>query len=165
MEDNSLIALFVRPLNTLGLPYLVTGGVAAIVFGEARFTRAIDLVISLGPADAESIERAWPVASFYVPPLQVLREESARSMHGRFKIIHQSTAWRADCYVAGDDRLHAWALERSHSVHVGPDLVRLSPIEYVILRKLDYYRQGRSERHLIDVTKMLRVSGSLIDGS
>ncbi len=163
MEDNSLIALFVRPLNMLGLPYLVTGGVAAIVFGEARFTRDIDLVISLRPADVESIQRAWPADSFYVPPLEVLREESARSMHGHFNIIHEATALRADCYVAGDDPLHTWALQRPNPVQVGPDLVRLAPIEYVILRKLDYYRQGGSERHLIDVAKMLRVSSDLID--
>jgi hypothetical protein len=27
MTDESLIALFVRPLNQLGIPYMVTGGV------------------------------------------------------------------------------------------------------------------------------------------
>lgn len=28
MPDDSLVALFVRPLNRVGIPYLVTGGVA-----------------------------------------------------------------------------------------------------------------------------------------
>ena len=39
MTDASLVALFVRPLNTLRIPYLVTGAVAAVVYGEPRLTR------------------------------------------------------------------------------------------------------------------------------
>ena len=38
MTDPSLISLFVRPLNQLGIPYMVTGGVASVVYGELRFT-------------------------------------------------------------------------------------------------------------------------------
>lgn len=163
MEESSLTALFVRPLNALDIPYLVTGGVAAIIYGEPRFTRNIDLVISLHPDNAQAIVRAWPDDTFYVPPLEVLPEESARSRHGHFNIIHQATALRADCYIAGDDPLHTWALERPRIVQVGPDRVRLAPVEYVILRKLSYYQQGRSDRHLIDVAKIVRLSGDLID--
>lgn len=47
MTDASLISLFVRPLNRLRIPYLVTGGVASVVYGEPRLTRDIDLVIQL----------------------------------------------------------------------------------------------------------------------
>jgi hypothetical protein len=35
-----LIDLFVRPLDAVGIPYTVTGGVASVVYGEPRFTRA-----------------------------------------------------------------------------------------------------------------------------
>lgn len=36
-------------------------------------------------------------------------------------------------------------------------------MEYVILKKLAYYREGRSERHLHDIRAMLRLSGDLLD--
>ena len=42
VAEPRLIALFVRPLNECGISYLVTGGVASIVYGEPRFTRDID---------------------------------------------------------------------------------------------------------------------------
>lgn len=68
MTDPSLIALFVRPLNQLRVPYLVTGGVASVVYGEPRLTRDIDLVIELRPRDARRFAGAWPAEEFYVPP-------------------------------------------------------------------------------------------------
>ena len=36
-------------------------------------------------------------------------------------------------------------------------------MEYVILRKLDYYREGKSEKHLRDISGMLAVSHDQID--
>lgn len=163
MEDPSLIALFVRPLNEQGISYLVTGGVASIVYGEPRFTRDIDLVVALRPDDAPKIASAFSSEQFYVPPLEVLQTESARDEHGHFNISHHETGLRADCYVAGTDALHAWAFERPHVEHVASDAVRLAPIEYVILRKLSYFQQGRSDRHLADVANMVRIRGDLID--
>lgn len=163
MGETSLVELFVRPLNESGIPYLVTGGVAAIVYGEPRFTRDIDLLVALRPQDALTISTAWPNDAFYVPPIEVLRAESARDRYGHFNISHHASGLRADCYVAGEDPLHAWAFQRPHIEQVGRDTVRLAPIEYVILRKLDYFQQGRSDRHLSDVAKMVRIRGDLID--
>ncbi|MEN9818639.1 MAG: hypothetical protein RLZ32_2519 [Gemmatimonadota bacterium] len=47
-----LLARFVAPLHGLGLPYMVTGGAAAIVYGDPRLTNDIDLVLAMRPADA-----------------------------------------------------------------------------------------------------------------
>ncbi len=41
--------------------------------------------------------------------------------------------------------------------------MQIAPIEYVILRKLSYSQQGRSDRHLIDVAKMAKIRGDLFD--
>jgi len=39
----------------------------------------------------------------------------------------------------------------------------LAPPEYVIVRKLEYYREGGSEKHIRDIRSMLAVSGNQID--
>ena len=44
-------------------------------------------------------------------------------------------------------------------------MVRLAPPEYVIISKLEYYREGGSEKHLRDIRSMLTVSGDKIDRS
>ena len=39
----------------------------------------------------------------------------------------------------------------------------LAPPEYVIVRKLEYFREGGSEKHLRDIRSMLAVSREQID--
>ncbi len=41
--------------------------------------------------------------------------------------------------------------------------ISIAPPEYVIVRKLEYRRQGAGEHHVDDVVRMLRVSRALID--
>jgi hypothetical protein len=43
------------------------------------------------------------------------------------------------------------------------ETVALAPPEYVIVRKLEYYREGGSERHLRDLRSILAVSGEQLD--
>lgn len=70
---------------------------------------------------------------------------------------------RADIYVAGDDRLAAWGLERRQRIPLDAEEMWLAPIEYVIVKKLEYHKAGGSERHLRDVARMLRISDRLVD--
>jgi hypothetical protein len=39
----------------------------------------------------------------------------------------------------------------------------LAPPEYVMVRKLQYYREGRSEKHLADIAGMITISADQID--
>jgi hypothetical protein len=39
----------------------------------------------------------------------------------------------------------------------------VAPPEYVILRKLEYYREGKSEKHLKDIASMMELSSSQVD--
>ena len=163
MNAEGLISLFVRPLNQLRIPYMVTGGVASVVYGEPRLTRDIDLVIGLHPRDADRFVAAWNATDFYVPPVEVVVEESGRRTAGHFNVIHQHTAMRADIYLPGDDALNAWAFAHTVVRQIDEDEVVMAPIETVILSKLRYYQMGRSDRHLRDIHQMLRISGDLVD--
>ena len=163
MDEPSLLELFVRPLATSGIPYFITGGVATIIYGEPRFTRDIDLVIAVHAADAPSFLRLWPASQFYAPPLESFERECERPRHGHFNLIHQETGLVADCYVAGDDPLHALAFSRRRVLNVSGLEIQVAPVEYVIARKLSYFAQAGSTRHLEDVVRICRVQGDLID--
>lgn len=163
MTDPSLIALFVRPLNQLGIPYLITGGVASVIYGEPRFTRDIDLVVKLETRSAGRFAAAWPSRKFYVPPVEVIEEEVRRPLHGHFNVSHHDTSMRADIYLSGDDPFNAWALEHPTMRRIDNDEVCVAPIEAVILSKLRYFQMGGSDRHLTDIRHMLRISGDLVN--
>lgn len=163
MTRPSLISLFVRPLNQLRIPYLVTDGVASVIYGEPRFTRDIDLVVRLESRDARRFSAAWAGDEFYVPPVEVMEEESRRPIHGHFNVSHHQTAMRADIYLPGDDPLNAWSFEHPSLRQVEGEEVSVAPIEAVILSKLRYFKMGKSDRHLRDVREMLRISGELVN--
>ncbi len=76
---------------------------------------------------------------------------------------HRDTALRADIYLLGSDPLHAWGFERRTSLSIGEHSISIAPIEYVILRKLEYFRDSGSDRHLRDVAMMLQISGEIIN--
>jgi hypothetical protein len=118
MQDPSLISLFVGPLNRAKLEYMVTGGLASVIYGHPRLTLDIDVVVRLKEGDAHLFAALWPDCEFYTPPAEVIGEESRRAEHGHFNIIHSESAMRADIYVAGTSALNAWALEHrvEHSI-------------------------------------------------
>ncbi len=164
-QPADLIALFIAPLNRTGIPYMVTGAVAAIVYGEPRLTHDIDVVVALKPGDVAPIAGAFPAADFYSPPPEAIQTEIARPAHGHFNIIHRATALKADFYPIGQDVLHAWAMEHRIAISVSHEEVQLAPPEYVLIRKLEYFRAGGSDRHLRDIRSMLRVNPGRIDNA
>ena len=158
-----LIGLFVRPLEQVGARYMITGGVASVIYGDPRFTRDVDLVLELDASDVVRLTSAFDAADFYVPPTETMREELERPEGGHFNIIHHDTALRADVYLAGTVPLHRWALDRVVRLPVGDGTISVAPIEYVILRKLQYFRDSGSDRHLRDISMMWKLSGDTVD--
>lgn len=159
----TLITLFVAPLNRLGVTYMVTGSVAAAMYGEPRLTNDVDLVVALAGGDSRRLHEAFDPAAFYVPPEEAIEVERSRAVHGHFNLIHRDTALRADIYLAGRDPLHEWALARRTRVSVEGDVVWVAPADYVVIRKLQYLRDGGSVKHVDDVRAMMRMMGTTLD--
>lgn len=149
------IELFVQPLEDVGIPYMVTGSVASMIYGEPRLTLDIDLVVELEVERASELLDAFPEDAFYRPPLEVVQVECSRDTRGHFNLIHHETGMKADVYPAADDALHQWGLEHRRRVPLGAGHLWLAPPEYVIVRKLEFWREGGSTKHLRDVRAML----------
>jgi hypothetical protein len=86
----------------------------------------------------------------------------AREQRGHFSIIHQETGFKADVYLSGRDPFHAWGLARARWLEVEGQVLIVAPPEYVIVRKLEYYREGGSEKHLRDIWSILDTSPGAI---
>jgi hypothetical protein len=163
MTAPDLYRVLLRPLHDTGLDYMVTGSVAAIAYGEPRMTNDVDLVVRITAEGPSLLARAFPESVYYVPPVEAMDKERTRPKFGHFNIVHHETALRADVYVAGDDPLHAWAFPRRRAESVAGGVVWFAPVEYVIVRKLEYFAQSGSDRHLRDIGGIVRISGDVID--
>lgn len=142
---------------------MITGSVASIVYGEPRMTHDIDLVIELSQEDAQHFANAFPIKTFYCPPADIIKVETGRRHRGHFNLIHHETGFKADIYLSGIDPLHEWALKKRRKIKLESEYAWVAPVEYVILRKLEYYKEGKSGKHLRDIHGILTVSSDEID--
>jgi hypothetical protein len=129
-----------------------------MTYGEYRATNDVDVILALAPSHAAKMATAFPLEEFYCPPLDVILIEAARPEHGHFNLLHHDTGFKADIYVAGSDRLTRWALAHRLKVPLGNSIIWLAPPEYVIIGKLEFYREGSSDKHLRDIRGMLAVT-------
>jgi hypothetical protein len=163
VPEADLLHLFVHPLTEAGINYLVSGSMAAMLYGEPRVTHDVDLIVFLRSEDIARLATIFPSAAFYLPPQDVIATEMARDRRGHFNVIHHNSGLKADFYLANRDELHGWAFRNKRSYELEGRTIILAPPEYVIIRKLEFFREGGSEKHLRDIRAMLTVSSQQID--
>jgi hypothetical protein len=157
MLEVSLFELFTLPLLKAKIKHCITGSVASMLYGEPRLTHDIDIVVGiLEIKDIRTLHDIFPSSQFYVPPEEVVRVESAREYRGHFNIIHLDSGYKADMYLEGEDPFHRWALKNARSVNLGPHSLLVAPPEYVIVRKLQFFKEGHSDKHVQDIRAILK---------
>jgi hypothetical protein len=155
MQDPDLISLFVAPLEKAGISYMITGSIASSIYGEPRNTLDIDLVVLIQPDQIPLLSQLFPEDDFYLPPSDVIAIESRREAHGHFNIIHHHTGLKADIYLSHNHPILPWALENTRRLKTDTCQITIAPPEYVILHKLEFYRESGHQRHLRDIAGII----------
>lgn len=133
---------------------MIVGSVAAMIYGEPRLTHDMDLVINISPADASKFEGLFPLEEFYCPPKEVLVSEIVH--RGQFNLIHHETGLKIDLMVRKETEHALSEFRRRRKVPFWQSLAAyVASPEDVIIKKLDFYRQGGSEKHLTDIRGIL----------
>jgi hypothetical protein len=163
MPQIDFFRIFTDRLNSLGVRYMVVGSIAGMMYGEPRLTNDVDIVLDLPATAAEPLCRLFPIDEFYCPPIEIIRVELARAQRGHFNLIHHDTGFKADLYLRGHDLLNHWAMNAAVKTEIEGHIVWMAPPEYVIIGKLEFFREGRSQKHLRDIRGILLVWGEKID--
>ena len=164
MQDQiNLFSNYVSKIGSLGLEYFVTGSVAGIVFGEPRLTHDIDLVVKLPKSMIVSFLDSFPESEYYRPPEETIIQEIGRTSRGHINLIHFESGFKADIYFPGREAIQKWGLESRKKILVQGLEVYFPPLEYVILFKLKYLKEGGSDKHRRDIIGILRVSSEIIN--
>lgn len=161
MEQSDLLRYAATQLQRLGIDYAVVGSFASGIWGETRFTQVIDILVDLRMPHLPLLYAAFPDPEFY---LSAAAASDATEQATQFNVIHPSSGNRIDFMIAGPKSWVLAQINRSKSVPVFPDVaVNIAAPEDVILGKLIYYREGGSEKHLRDISGILKNSGVTID--
>jgi hypothetical protein len=152
------LAIFAPRLNASGVRWMAVGSIASNAYGEARTTLDLDVVMVIPAQNARRFAAAFPEESFYCPPPDVIEIEASRSKRGHFNVIDHATMFKADVYIAGGDPFEGWAFRNRRQLSVEETADWIAPPEYVAIHKLEFFREGGSEKHLRDIRGMLAVT-------
>ena len=140
-------------LSSAGIDFMVTGSVAMNFYAQPRMTRDIDLVVALKEADARTI------VGLFEPDYYVSREAVTRAILSRsiFNLIHHESVIKVDCIVLKSEPYRREELARRHEITLGDFQTWIVRREDLILSKLFWAKDTRSEMQLRDVRNLLTV--------
>jgi len=161
MEPSDLLRHLVAALEKLGTRYFVTGSTASLFFGEPRFTNDIDVVVDLREGDIRGFCAEFPEPEFYLSEEAVRRAVAQR---GSFNILHPASGLKVDVIVPADTMFNRSRFSRIRRIRTDPDLqASFTSAEDLIVKKMEFFREGGSEKHLRDIAGILKISGKALD--
>ncbi len=161
MEQFELLAYTTRVFEALAINYFVTGSLASIFYGEPRFTIDIDIVAAVESRHIPELVSAFPAGEIYISEEGM---EDALTHYTQFNIIHPRSGLKVDVMIAKMDEFDRSRFSRRKELYPEVDRhIYFASAEDVIIKKMEYYREGGSEKHIRDILSMLRISAEAID--
>ena len=160
ITPGSLLAHITRLLDQSGIPYMAVGSLASSFHGEPRTTRDIDLVIDPTADSLHQFVDALPRTDFYV---DADAASEALDRRTSFNIVEIETGWKVDLMIRRDRPFSRAELNRRIAVRLLGTDTYVATAEDTIIAKLEWAREGESERQLRDVASILVVSGEGLD--
>jgi hypothetical protein len=138
-------------LESGGVAYMLTGSMAMNFYAQPRMTRDIDLVVNLA---ADQIDRFISLfeSDYYIDRRAVANAIAQRSM---FNLIHNETIIKFDCIVLKDQQYRQEEFARRRRITIADFQTWIVTREDLILSKLYWARDSKSELQLRDVKNLL----------
>lgn len=160
MIEHDVFSHVIDVLEKFQIPYMIGGSVAAIVYGKARLTLDMDVVVDMNENQAKQFIAAFG-QEYYVDLESILE---AIKIRGHFNIIQSEKGVKVDFYLLKDDAFDRQEFSRRHKEAFDEKREAIfASAEDIILKKLEWYKMGESQKHLDDIRGILRISGTKLD--
>lgn len=138
-------------LDAAGIGYMLTGSMAMNYYAQPRMTRDIDVVVALRPADAER------VVKLFSPDYYISREavDNSIAQQSLFNLIHNESVIKVDCIVRKQDEYRLNEFNRRQRIKIRDFETWIVSKEDLILSKLFWAKDSRSEVQLRDVKNLV----------
>ncbi len=162
MNQKDVFARVIDILNELKIPYMIVGSIASILYGKPRLTLDMDIIIDIKEEGIENFVSKFG-SNWYVDK-EMIKDAIKKRFH--FNIIHIPSANKIDFFLLQDDGYARGEFDRRESERF--DKTRrafFACVEDVIIKKLDYYLESKSEKHVEDIRGILKTYSNKIDFS
>lgn len=159
MTIATLLRVVTELLDASGTPYMVVGSFASSLHGEPRTTYDLDIVIDPTRGQFEELLKRIP-ERYYVDG-DVAREALAR--RSMFNIIDPDTAWKVDLIIRKARPFSVGELARRGPATIDGVEVFVASAEDTAIAKLEWAKEGGSDRQIDDVRRMLAVQRGSLD--
>src|SRR6266849_3206835 len=151
-EELEVLKEVARRLDATGISYMITGSIAGNFYAVPRMTRDIDIVVELSERDTEKFILAFEM-DHYLEPETVRAAVKSKRM---FNLIHDQYIIKVDFVVRKDTPYRLKEFSRKKKISVdGQDVYVVAP-EDLILSKLEWAKDSKSEVQLKDVKNLLQ---------
>ncbi len=150
-EQLKFVKLIASRLDSVGVPYMMTGSMAMAIYSIPRMTRDIDLVVELEPVDIDKIVNLFS-EDCYIDRDTVRQAVDAHSM---FNIIHNDWVVKADFIIRKNEEYRRKEFSRRQKMVIEERTIFVVSAEDLILSKLAWGKESQSELQLVDVRQMV----------
>ena len=127
-----LIERIAISLDKGGIPYMIIGGQAVLLYGEPRFTKDIDITLGI---DVDTLDKVLVLTSKL--SLTILVNDVGDFVKKTMVLpsLDVSTGIRVD-WIFSHSNYERQAIERSNKVKFGDTIVRFASLEDVVIHKI-----------------------------
>jgi hypothetical protein len=152
--NDSIIDFFLlvcQKLETLKLPYMLTGSAAMNYYSVIRTTQDLDIVIEIQQNEVESFLAIFPNHYYHEPSIisEIRRQ-------GMFNLIDFKTGYKIDFILRKNDEYSETAFSRRWLSNDFGHPIYVISLEDLILAKLLWIQQLYSDRQATDIKQLLQ---------
>ena len=160
MALSELFVRLVAALNAAGIPYMVVGSFASSAHGIPRATKDIDIVIAPVRDQLERLIEQFPSTRYHADLEEALFAFDHQSL---FNVTDYETGWRVDFIIRKSGDFHATEFGRRREIEVAGTPVFVASPEDVLIAKLEWAKQGASDRQIEDAANIISTQGDDLD--
>jgi hypothetical protein len=133
---------------------MIVGSIAGTIYGEPRLTKDLDLVVAMSSSSTLALINSFAEQDYYVPPPEIITQEIARA--GQTNLLHHASGLKIDLMFRKKTPHALSEFERKRRIEILNNVEAwVAAPEDVIIGKLRFYRDGGSEKHLVDIRGIL----------
>lgn len=140
-----------KRLEITGIAYMLTGSMALNYYAQPRMTRDLDLVVRLAERDVDGLVDVLE-SDFYIDRQMVKRAVANRKM---FNAIHFDSVIKVDFIVLKEEPYRQEEFDRRRRITIGDFQIWIVSLEDLVISKLFWARESRSEIQMRDVHNLL----------